>query len=178
MCLKICTAAPSCRRLRPTSSTGCSAHSRAACRDRGQRSNIHRDRHLVVVQDHDQAPRRPRSRCSGPRMKCRTRGRHRDDRNHILPASEPVAGHAMPSAATSTCPSCPVPYTVIRALRARKESRDAAMLPQGPEPVPASGQNLVGVGLVADVPDDCVLRRIERLEQGTVSSTDPRFDAR
>ncbi len=54
---------------------------------------------------------------------------------------------------------------VVLALLAARKSRDAAELAQGVHPAPAAGDRLVRVGLVADVPDDPVVRRVEDVVQ-------------
>ena len=41
-----------------------------------------------------------------------------------------------------------------------------AALPQGPDAIAAAGQDLVWVGLMPDVPDQSVIRRIEHVVQG------------
>ena len=53
------------------------------------------------------------------------------------------------------------PEGVIGAFRALGESRQTILLAQGPDTVPALGQDLVGIALVTHVPDDLVARRIE-----------------
>ncbi len=55
---------------------------------------------------------------------------------------------------------------VVVALRAAGEAGDAAGLAQGADTRAPTRQDLVGVGLVADVPDQPVVRRIEDMVQG------------
>ncbi len=50
---------------------------------------------------------------------------------------------------------------VVFALVAAREAADAAKLPQAAHAVAAAGQDLVRIGLVADVPDQAVLGRVE-----------------
>ena len=54
---------------------------------------------------------------------------------------------------------------VVFAFRALGETAQASALPQGSDPVAPTGQDLVRVGLMADVPDDAVGRRIENVVQ-------------
>ena len=54
---------------------------------------------------------------------------------------------------------------VVLALRPPREARQAAALPQRADPVAPAGQDLVRVGLVPDVPDQPVPRRVEDLVQ-------------
>ena len=52
---------------------------------------------------------------------------------------------------------------VVIALGAEGEARQAAALAQRADAVPPPGQDLVRIGLVADVPDQLVVRRIEQV---------------
>ena len=52
---------------------------------------------------------------------------------------------------------------VIFALVALAESGQASALAQGADAVAPAGQDLVRIGLVADIPDELVLRRVEHL---------------
>ena len=54
---------------------------------------------------------------------------------------------------------------VVLALVAAREARDAAELAQRRHPVLAAGEHLVRIGLVADVPDEAVVRRVEDVVQ-------------
>ena len=55
---------------------------------------------------------------------------------------------------------------VVFALRALGEAGKSAALSQRPDAVAPAGQNLVRIGLVADVPDQAVLGRVEDVMQG------------
>src|SRR5262245_4523327 len=55
---------------------------------------------------------------------------------------------------------------VVLALGALGESREAAALAQGANAVAPAGEDLVRIGLVADVPDQPVARCIEHVVQG------------
>src|SRR5271166_2378490 len=57
------------------------------------------------------------------------------------------------------------PERVVFALRALGESGETAALTESSDPVAPSGQDLVRIGLMADVPDDPVRRRIEHIVQ-------------
>ncbi len=54
---------------------------------------------------------------------------------------------------------------VVLALRALGEARQAAALAQGADAVAPSGEDLVRVALVADVPDDAVVGGVEHVVQ-------------
>ena len=55
---------------------------------------------------------------------------------------------------------------VVGALDAPREARDAVLHAQPRHAFAAPGQHLVGVALVADVPDQAVVGRIEDVVQG------------
>ncbi len=55
---------------------------------------------------------------------------------------------------------------VVFAFRTLGEARQPAALAQGLDPVPATGQDLVGIGLVAHVPDQAVARGVVDIVQG------------
>ena len=54
---------------------------------------------------------------------------------------------------------------VVFAFRALGEARQAAALTQRPDAVAPAGQDLVRIGLMADVPDQPVVRRVEHVVQ-------------
>src|SRR5207302_3556384 len=53
------------------------------------------------------------------------------------------------------------PEDVVPGFRSREEAGHAAELPQRVEPLATSGEDLVHVGLVAGVPHELVVRRVE-----------------
>ncbi|GJE40808.1 hypothetical protein KHHGKMAE_4906 [Methylobacterium persicinum] len=57
------------------------------------------------------------------------------------------------------------PERVVDALRALGEARQAPALAQGPDPVPATRQDLVRVALMPDIPHDPVVGRVEHVVQ-------------
>ena len=54
---------------------------------------------------------------------------------------------------------------VVLALVALREARQAEVLAQRRHALAAAGQDLVRIGLVADVPDDAVVRGVEHVVQ-------------
>ena len=55
---------------------------------------------------------------------------------------------------------------IVIALGTFGEARQPAAGAQGADPVAAAGKDLVGIRLVADVPDQAVARRVENVMQG------------
>ena len=58
------------------------------------------------------------------------------------------------------------PHRVVLALRPLGEAAQSPVLAQGGEPVLAAGEQFVGVGLVAHIPDQPVTGRVEHVVQG------------
>lgn len=55
---------------------------------------------------------------------------------------------------------------VVLALCAAREGRQAVLLAQGAHQLAAFGEDLVRIGLVADVPDQAIVRSVEDVVQG------------
>ena len=62
---------------------------------------------------------------------------------------------------------------VVFALGALGEAGKSAALPQRPDAVATAGQDLVRIGLMADVPDQAVLRGVEHVVEGNRQLDDP-----
>ena len=69
----------------------------------------------------------------------------------------------MPSAAETEVEEWPAP---IFALAPFGEAADSALLPEGRESLAAPGEYLVGIGLVAYIKDQFVLRRVINIVEG------------
>ncbi len=72
----------------------------------------------------------------------------------------------MPSPAEIEVDEWPAPKGIVFALGALGETRQAIRLTQRANPVAASGQNLVRIGLMTHIPDQTVVRRVEQVVQG------------
>ncbi len=139
-----------------------------------QRADVGRDRHAVVVQhDHDR-------RFEAARIQQRLEvdaARHRavaDNRDHprigMLVRRKPelrAQAHRLldPDRVARGRGRVAGAHDVVRRLGARAEGRKAAVFADARQLVAAAGQDLVRVGLVADVPEDLVLRRVEHAVQ-------------
>src|SRR5262245_16017749 len=64
---------------------------------------------------------------------------------------------------------------VVFALRAFGEAREAATLAKGPDLFPPRGQDLVRIGLVANIPDQAVARGVEEIVErdGKLDDAEP-----
>ena len=132
----------------------------------GERADVGRDRHPVVVED-DHHRRLEAAgllqRLVGDAAGQRAVADHRDDlavladaAPHRLLEADAVADRGRGVAGA---------HDVVLGLEDRAERGEAAVLADRLEPVLAAGEDLVRVGLVADVPEDLVARRLEQAVQ-------------
>ena len=127
------------------------------------RAGRRRDRHVVVIEDDDE----PRAQGAGVvhRLVSHPR-RHRavaDDRDHMVAAVGQIARHRHAEAGRDRRRGMRGAERVVFAFRALGETAQASALPQSSDPIAPTGQDLVRVGLVADVPDDAIGRRVENV---------------
>ncbi len=120
-----------------------------------------RDRHVVVVEDDDQ-PGVP----SAGVVHCLVghAGGHRsvaDDRDHLVVGAGEVARGGKTEARRDRSRRMRRAERVVDALGPLGEAGKPAALTQGHHPVAPAGEDLVRVALVADVPDEDVVRRVE-----------------
>ena len=128
-----------------------------------QRADVGRDRHPVVVEDHDD--RRAEAAGLVDRLERDAAG-HRavaDDGDDLAVLARAVA-HGLLEADRVADRGRRVAgaHDVVLGLVDRAERGQAAVLADRLELVAAAGQDLVRVGLVADVPHDLVARRVEQ----------------
>ncbi len=131
------------------------------------------DRHVVVVQDDDQARMH---RAGIVHRLVGHAGRHRaiaDHRDHVAVLLADVAGlllvvarHGEAERGGDRGRGVRGAEGVVFALGALGEAGQAAALAQGADAVAPAGQDLVRIALVADVPDQDVVRRVEDVVQG------------
>ena len=129
------------------------------------RADRRRDRHVVIVEDDDEAG----THCArivhglvGHPGRERTVADHADD---VVVFALEVAGdrHAEPGRDRGRCMRGT--ERVVFALRPLGEARQSAALAQRADAVAPAGQNFVRIGLVADVPYQPVVGRIEHVVQ-------------
>ena len=125
------------------------------------RADRRRDRHVVVVEDDDQA-RLQRAgvvhRLIGHARRHRAVADHGD--NVVVAAGE-VARHGHAEAGGNRGRGVRGAERVVVALGALGEAGEAAAGAQRADAVAAAGEDLVRVGLMADVPDQAIVRRVE-----------------
>ncbi len=133
----------------------------------GEGADVWRDRHPVVVQD-DHHRRLQAARVMERLVRDTTRERavadHRDDLAvladplaHRLLEADPVADRGGRVAR---------PHDVVIGLEDGAERRQALVLANRAEPIFPAREDLVRIGLMADVPENLVGRRVEQAVQG------------
>ncbi len=130
-----------------------------------QGANVGRDRHVVVVQHHQER------QVGGAGVVERLEGHaggHRavaDDRHGALVGSQLVESLGHAECGRDRGAGMAGAEGIEFALGTARKSGDAAGLAQAGHRVAAAGENLVGVTLVADIPHDAVVRGVEHVMQ-------------
>ena len=145
---------------------------------RGDRADVGGDRHLVVVENHDEV----RVELPGV-VECLVReatgqrsvAQHRNDR---LVAAGEIARHGHAVGRRNRRRGMSRAERIVFRLGAHREARNAAAFAQRLETVATPGKNLVYVRLVRNVPDEFVFGEVEHAVQCKRESTTPRFGAR
>ncbi len=128
---------------------------------RGDRADVRGDRHLVVVEDHDElALQSPGvvERLVGEAAGQRAVAEHGED---LLIAAGEVARQRHPERGRHRRAGVTGAERIVRRLAAHRKARQAAALANGAESLAPSGEHLVHVRLMADVPHEPVGRKVE-----------------
>ena len=124
-----------------------------------------RDRHVVVVQDHDQAGVHGAGVVHGLVGHA---GAHRavaDHRHDVEVGAGEIARPRHAERRRDRGRAVRRAERIVLALGPLGEAGQPAGLAQRPDPVAPAGQDLVGIGLMADIPDQLVLGRVEHVVQ-------------
>ena len=126
-----------------------------------------RDRHVVVVQHHQQAGAGQMAGVvDGFEGHAAGEGPVTDDGHAFVGLAQAVAGHGHAKGRRDARGGVPGTEMIEAALAALQISGDAPLLAQGVETAVATGHQLVGVGLVPHIPDDAILVQVKGLVQG------------
>ena len=132
-----------------------------------ERADVGRDRHPVVVEDdHD---RRLQAAGGVQRLvgDAAGEGAVADHRGDLAVLADPLAHRLLqPDRVADRGRGVAGAHDVVLGLGDRAERGEAVVLADRRQPVAAAGEDLVRVGLVADVPEDLVARRVEQAVQG------------
>ena len=124
------------------------------------------DRHVIVVEDNDQ------SRTHRPGVVHRLighAGAHRaiaDDGDDVVLLAAKIAGDRHAESGRDRRRGMRRAKRIVDTLRSLGKAGQTAALPQRQHPVAPAGEDLVGIGLVAYVPDQLVARGREHVVQG------------
>ena len=131
-----------------------------------QSTDRRRDRHVVVVENNDQAGIHGAGVVHGLIGHAGGHGSVADHGNHMVGLASEVAGHGHAEPGRDRGGRVSRAERIVFAFRALGEAGKSAALSQRSDAVAPAGQNLMRIGLVTDVPDQAVLRRIEDVVEG------------
>ena len=129
------------------------------------RADGRRDRHVVVVQD-DNQPGVHRARVVHGLV--RHAGAHRAIADHgddVVVVAGQIARHRHAKASRDRGRAVRGAERVVLALRPARKTAEPTALTQRASTRPPAGQDLVRIGLMADVPQDQIARRVEDMVQ-------------
>ena len=124
------------------------------------------DAHLVVVEDDEHVGLGGARLVEGGESQATGERAIADDGDDLLVGAAKVAGAGEAEGGGDAGAAVPGAVGIVRALGARGEAAETAGLADGGEAIAAAGEELVRVGLVADVPDDLVLGRVVDVVEG------------
>ena len=131
-----------------------------------ERTHVGVDAHVVVVEDHEEVLRLEIA-ClvQGLEGHARRHGAVADDGDAgmVLMLEVPGLGHAERRGDAGA--GVAGPEVVVGAFIALEEAGEPMVLAQGGEAVLAAREDLVGIGLVAHIPHDAVLQKVEVVEE-------------
>ena len=131
-----------------------------------ERADIGRDRHPVVVEDDHDRRLQPAGVVQRLESDAAGQGAVADHGDDLAVLADPLAHRLLePDGVADRGRGVAGAHDVVLGLGDRAERGEALVLADRVEPVAAAGEDLVRVGLVADVPEDLVARRIEQAVQ-------------
>jgi hypothetical protein len=131
------------------------------------------NRHVVVVEDDDQPRIHARRHCSSPHRPCRPTSRRRRSPTRHGWCGLQIARHGHAKTGGDRRRGMGRAERVIFAFGALGEARQPAALAKRADAVAPSGQDLVRIALVPDIPDQPVIGVSKTACMATVSSTTP-----
>ncbi len=140
---------------------------------RGNSPHTLGDRHLIIVQHHDEIPLLLPGTVEGLKGHARCQSAIPDDRHHLEILSAQVSGFGHTKGSRNGGSTVPCPEGVIDTLLPFGKAADPPFLPQGLKSFLPAGNQLMGIGLVPDIPDELVPGRIKDIVQGQRQLHDP-----
>ena len=125
-----------------------------------------RDRHLIIVQNNDQAPVHRASIIHGLVGHAGGDCAVANHADHIVLLTGEVAGDRHSQSGRDRSRRVRSAKAVVFAFRALGETGQTAACTQRPDAVSAAGEDFMRIGLMADVPDKFVIRGVKDVMQG------------
>ena len=135
------------------------------CQIGGHGANGRRDRHFIVVEDDDEPGTQRAGIVHGLVGHARRHGAIADHRDDMTVLLLEVARDRETERGGNRGRGMGSAESIIFALAPLREAGDSASLPKRAHAVAAAGQDLVGIGLMPDIPDECIAWRIENMVQ-------------
>ena len=132
----------------------------------GNAADIGRYRHLVVVENDDQPLLDLADMVQGFQGHAAGQGSVADDGDDMKFSTLAVAGNGQARGKTERGRGMTGVQNIVFTFIAVGKTQQAVFFADGEYPVAAAGDDLVGIALVADIPDDLVSRGIENPVQG------------
>jgi hypothetical protein len=130
-------------------------------------ADVGRDRHPVVVEDDHDRGLQPSGRVQRLVSDAAGESAVADHRRHLAVGSDSLPHRLLqPDRVADRGRSVAGAHHVVLGLGDRAERRQAVVLADRRQPVATAGQDLVRVGLVADVPEHLVARGVEQAVEG------------
>ena len=137
----------------------------ATCKIGRHRADWRRYRHIVVIEDDDHAL----SHCAGVVHRlvghARGHGAVADHADNVKILSRKIAGHCHTKASGNRGRRVSRAEGVVLTFSSARKTGKTAALAERADPVATARENLVRVGLMAHVPDDFVVGRVEEVVQ-------------
>ena len=141
----------------------------------GEGAHIRGNRHLIIIQDHDQIPidmARLIEAFKGKACGHRPVSDDGDDLSSFVLVPE---GFSHSKGRRDGCPAVARIEGIVRTLLPLRKPADPSVLPQGMKTILSSRQELMGITLMPHVPDQLVPRKIEDIMQGKGQLHDPQI---
>ena len=121
------------------------------------------NRHVVVVEYDDQPVARRLGVVHSFIGHARAHRAVADNRDCLAGFARHLVGDRKSESSRNRCRAVRGTERVIFAFATLGETRESAACPQRADPFAAAGEDLVGITLVADIPDQAVVRRVEHI---------------
>ena len=124
------------------------------------------NRHVIVIQNNNQPVFQRAGIIHGLKRHACAHSPVANDGDDVIVIVHEIACYGHAKTGGNRCRTMRCAERVVDAFRPLGEARKPAPFAQGANAVAASGQNFVRIGLMPDIPDNPVFRRVENMVQG------------